>query len=109
MYIDRRLRNFILWYYMGRHQITIYFLQSTPGGSMIVTRRSSQSFAGMSDDEDIQFSSASAIAGGRNSGSRVVFSGSSSVSSVSLLIISIVIHYYIFIYMPLSMLHYYFL
>ena len=54
-------------------------LQSTPSDSIIATRRSSQSFAGMSTDDDLQLSSGSVPAGGRNG--RANMSGSSSVST----------------------------
>ena len=52
--------------------------QSTPSDSIIATRRSSQSFAGMSTDDDLQISSGAVSAGGRNG--RANISGSSSVS-----------------------------
>ena len=54
-------------------------LQSTPSDSIIATRRSSQSFAGMSTDDDLQLSSGSVPTGGRNG--RANMSGSSSVSA----------------------------
>ena len=55
-------------------------LQSTPSDSIIATRRSSQSFAGMSTDDDLQLSSGSVPTGGRNG--RANMSGSSSVSAI---------------------------
>lgn len=55
--------------------------QSTPSDSIIATRRSSQSFAAMSTDDELQLSSGSNPVGSRNG--RIAGSGSSSVNTIT--------------------------
>ena len=62
------------------HKTISFIQQSTPSDSIIATRRSSQSYAAMSTDDDLQLSSGSNPIGSRNG--RIAGSGSSSVSNI---------------------------